>query len=104
MRVAWPELARFLGLCEGLGDPAIVAPAVHLCGTAAEPSNGDVTYFRWHGSPVVYRSSYSLDALVDLASQAQSAEVDCWCIFDNTALGRALANALDLHALAATQR
>ena len=54
-------------------------------------------YFRLHGSPVIYRSSYDDPALEGYASSLLSAAVhgDAWCIFDNT-LGGATSNALDL--------
>jgi uncharacterized protein YecE (DUF72 family) len=57
-----------------------------------------LSYFRLHGSPRVYYSSYGDGELADIerrltASLAQSA---AWCIFDNTASGAALENALRL--------
>jgi uncharacterized protein YecE (DUF72 family) len=73
-------------------DPAVV-PA------AAEPGGWDrLVYYRLHGSPKVYYTAYPdafLAALAKtLALAARSADV--WCIFDNTALGAATVNALDL--------
>jgi uncharacterized protein YecE (DUF72 family) len=58
-----------------------------------------VAYYRLHGSPRTYYSSYEpayLAALAQrlLAAQREGARV--WCIFDNTASGAAAANALDL--------
>jgi uncharacterized protein YecE (DUF72 family) len=50
-------------------------------------------YFRWHGSPVMYRSNYSVARLAALAAQLKQ---DDWCIFDNTADGAATPNALSL--------
>ncbi len=75
---------------------------------AADPSCGDggdhpsgserVAYFRLHGSPVMYQSSYSDQHLSALAAQlrglAQRAPV--WCVFDNTSRGAATINGLDL--------
>lgn len=59
---------------------------------------GAVLYHRWHGSPRMYWSRYEkpwLDARArELA--AWPAEADRWCIFDNTAGGGALPNALAL--------
>jgi uncharacterized protein YecE (DUF72 family) len=59
---------------------------------------GEMVYYRLHGSPRVYYSSYDDDRLSRLAKrmveQAKAAEV--WCLFDNTASGAALANALTL--------
>lgn len=56
-------------------------------------------YFRWHGSPRMYYSSYGQAALVELRDRflraAETANT-AWCIFDNTADGAALNNALML--------
>jgi uncharacterized protein YecE (DUF72 family) len=73
-------------------DPAVVEGA-------SEPGgSNEVVYYRLHGSPRVYYSTYHdsyLDALSDkLSATARSSTV--WCIFDNTAEGAATANALDL--------
>lgn len=56
-----------------------------------------IVYFRLHGSPVIYRSSYDDAALEAYATSLRSAAAngDAWCIFDNT-LGGATPNALDL--------
>jgi uncharacterized protein YecE (DUF72 family) len=63
----------------------------------AVPGGWDgLVYYRLHGSPRMYYSNYPdtyLDALArTLAAAARSAPT--WCIFDNTALGAATANAL----------
>ena len=55
-------------------------------------------YFRWHGSPRVYWSSYEQDWLQARTLELPS-DAACWCIFDNTASGAALQNALELRAL-----
>lgn len=55
-----------------------------------------VAYFRLHGSPVLYQSSYDdgyLDRLVRRLAQAESTGESVWCIFDNTARGAAITNA-----------
>lgn len=55
-------------------------------------------YIRLHGSPVIYRSAYDaafLDALVTRIKAAHTAH-RIWCVFDNTAEGAAMPNALDL--------
>lgn len=57
-----------------------------------------VIYYRWHGSPRPYFSSYSGEQLRDLAVKLSEAAVDAWCIFDNTGSGSAAGNALDLRA------
>lgn len=59
-------------------------------------------YWRLHGSPRVYFSEYDQERLQRLAVQLrQSAEagIPTWCIFDNTAAGAAMGNALQLQAL-----
>jgi uncharacterized protein YecE (DUF72 family) len=62
-------------------------------------------YWRLHGSPRIYHSPYDLPRLERLAGEMQAAAADglaAWCIFDNTASGAALGNALTLaHNLAA---
>lgn len=59
----------------------------------------DVVYYRWHGSPQIYVSDYDDAALEGLHTRI-SRDLDggarAWCIFDNTAAGAALGNALTL--------
>lgn len=58
-----------------------------------------VAYFRLHGSPRVYYSSYDETFLAALATRLEALArrgVRCWCIFDNTALGAATGNALSV--------
>lgn len=60
---------------------------------AGEPGGWTgIRYFRWHGSPQMYRSSYD-EAWLTERAQAMAGR-ECWCIFDNTASGAALPNAL----------
>ena len=79
-------------------DPAIVPEA-------GDPG-GDprCVYFRLHGSPVMYSSSYSDDwlgaAAVRLRDRATN-RADVWCMFDNTARGGAIPNALTMKRLTA---
>ncbi|GJG86775.1 hypothetical protein tb265_19560 [Gemmatimonadetes bacterium T265] len=76
-------------------DPARV-PA------AAEPGGWSGTvYYRLHGSPRTYYSAYdgaTLDALARRLRPAPAlvGAAPAWCVFDNTALGAAAPNALDL--------
>ena len=61
---------------------------------------GGLIYYRLHGSPVKYRSSYDDGRLEAIASAIQAAgETPAWCIFDNTASSAATADALKLQAL-----
>lgn len=62
---------------------------------ADEPGGwSGLRYFRLHGSPRIYYSRYSESALDALAA-ALTADGG-WCIFDNTAGGEAIGNALAL--------
>ena len=85
------EFLRGLGVARVAADPARV-PA------AAEPGGWrGLTYYRLHGSPRTYYSEYSEEFLAALAARLQAESAGpVWCIFDNTALGAATANALDL--------
>jgi uncharacterized protein YecE (DUF72 family) len=67
---------------------------------AAEPG-GDrgMAYFRLHGSPQMYRSSYDDGRLEELAARVEDAAAETWVIFDNTTSGAAAADALKLKAL-----
>jgi uncharacterized protein YecE (DUF72 family) len=59
----------------------------------------NVRYHRLHGSPRVYYSAYDAAALDAMRSKIQAeagTDVETWYIFDNTALGAATANALEL--------
>ena len=71
-------------------DPATVPDAAVPGGW-----NGFV-YYRLHGSPRTYYSAYDHAALHAMAARLRAATVPAWCIFDNTALDAATANALDL--------
>jgi uncharacterized protein YecE (DUF72 family) len=78
-------------------DPAVV-PAAALPG--GWPG---IAYHRLHGAPRMYWSVYGSEDLaqraVALRQQARRAPV--WCVFDNTASGAAMQNALELMALLA---
>lgn len=58
-----------------------------------------LAYFRLHGSPRMYYSSYEkeyLDALSIQLRDLQRRRIPTWCVFDNTTLGAATNNALFL--------
>ena len=93
-----PQAEQLLRGCEVVragADPA-------RFDTAAEPGGWleRVAYFRWHGSPRIYWSRYGEGWLGERARtlQALAPGVEAWCIFDNTAAGAALPNALQLRA------
>lgn len=54
------------------------------------------TYMRLHGSPKVYYSFYSEEFLTDLGTRLPREKHLAWVIFDNTASGAAMQNALSL--------
>jgi uncharacterized protein YecE (DUF72 family) len=93
------ELLRHFAIARVAADPARVP-------TASEPGGSrDFSYFRLHGSPKVYYSAYSDDFIHDLASRLQSEAKEnrvVWCIFDNTTLGAATRNAIDLSTMLAS--
>ena len=63
-----------------------------------------LAYLRLHGSPHMYRSDYDavrLAAFADLLRRHHAAGAACWCVFDNTTLGAATGNALELARLLA---
>ncbi|GGM23095.1 DUF72 domain-containing protein [Pseudomonas asuensis] len=96
-----------------LQDEAQAILITHQIGqVAADPSplaGGDkpsawpgIAYYRLHGSPTIYHSSYAHDALETMAqalTNHQQKGVSTWCIFDNTASGAAVPNALALQHL-----
>jgi uncharacterized protein YecE (DUF72 family) len=75
-------------------DPACVPAAIEPGGVSS------LAYFRLHGSPRRYYSSYSAEFLDRLFSKLErlAATARVWCIFDNTASGSATQNALELKA------
>jgi uncharacterized protein YecE (DUF72 family) len=92
------------------GDVEALLVALHIARVAADPARvplaGEpggwpgIVYYRLHGSPRVYYDKYD-DAYMDalekrLRAHMASSNAPVWCIFDNTALGAATANAVDL--------
>jgi uncharacterized protein YecE (DUF72 family) len=56
-----------------------------------------IAYWRLHGSPKMYSSAYSPEALTTLAYAMRDCEApERWCVFDNTTSGAATRNALEL--------
>jgi uncharacterized protein YecE (DUF72 family) len=66
---------------------------------ATEPGGwAGLIYYRLHGSPTMYYSSYAeqqRDKLTGWLTRYRPT-VPVWCIFDNTAEGAATLNALDV--------
>lgn len=87
------DLLRHLEVARVAADPERVPGAMEPGGWRG------MSYYRLHGSPRMYYSAYSEEYIDDFASQVRQDAVagrDVWCIFDNTTLGAATRNALDL--------
>jgi uncharacterized protein YecE (DUF72 family) len=89
------EVDAFLteqGIARVAADPARTPEAARPGGSPG------LVYYRLHGSPRTYWSSYDPDRLASWAQEvvAQSRGAECWIIFDNTAGGAAAGNALEL--------
>lgn len=86
------SLLRDHRIARAAADPAAVPEAAVPGGWPG------LVYRRLHGSPEMYRSDYPAERLQGYAEvlAAEGRKSEAWCIFDNTALGRAIPNALDL--------
>lgn len=74
-----------------------VAADPSICPAQARPGGWHgIAYWRLHGSPVVYRSSYQdrLESYVEQLRSAAISRADVWCIFDNTASGSGASDGL----------
>ena len=108
--VSWFEagadraLAR-LRVSRVAADPARIEAAARPGGWLGPDGDGRgaLLYYRWHGSPRVYWSSYDAAWLARQAARLADWPRGAmpWVIFDNTAAGAATANALALQSLAA---
>jgi uncharacterized protein YecE (DUF72 family) len=109
--------ARFVGdvVCEPRHSDWFAAPADDLlrefrvgrvaadppvASAAADPGGyKGLQYYRLHGSPRIYYSQYGpveLDRFARQLIRAREEHRCAWCIFDNTASGAAIANAIAL--------
>ncbi|MFP3546822.1 DUF72 domain-containing protein [Rhizobium sp. SIMBA_035] len=82
------DLLRTYAIDRVLADPAPVWPA--------EDFDRPPKYVRLHGKPRIYYSSYSKDEIRSIFDLLGS---DSWCVFDNTASGAAIENALTMRQL-----
>lgn len=90
--IAVDDLFERLNVARVAADPAI-------CPAAASPGGWrGIGYWRLHGSPIVYRSSYQgrLESYVGQLRSASANSEELWCIFDNTASSAGTSDALAL--------
>lgn len=80
--------------------PAALSPGGWAAAAARSGERG-VVYYRLHGSPRKYWSRYPPERVRQWATEIEALSDlgDAWCIFDNTASGAAIENALELAAL-----
>ncbi|WP_332847087.1 DUF72 domain-containing protein [Pseudomonas lactucae] len=74
-------------------DPPVIDAAPTCAGWQG------VRYWRLHGSPRIYHSAYGperVQAFARQLEQSAAAGIATWCLFDNTASGHAVADALYL--------
>jgi uncharacterized protein YecE (DUF72 family) len=80
------------GVSRVMADPPAGQPGAHVPTSAA-------SYIGLHGTPKVYYSSYPPEFLREveqrMVAMAQPG-ADLWCIFDNTAEGHSVPNALEV--------
>lgn len=87
------SLLRECGVIRVQADPAAGQSGPH------EPTSDTHAYVRLHGVPRIYYSRYSADDIARWRGQferATAAGKTVWCIFDNTAEGAAVPNALEM--------
>ncbi|QGZ43337.1 DUF72 domain-containing protein [Pseudoduganella flava] len=85
------QLLRDAGVTRVLADPPVgyAGPFV---------PTSEAAYVRLHGSPRIYYSRYTPQQLEDVRAYL-APRPGSWCVFDNTAGGAAVPNALELTAL-----
>jgi uncharacterized protein YecE (DUF72 family) len=92
------------GLLAGFGIARVAADPARVPAAACPGGASALAYWRLHGSPVPYRSSYDdgrLEAYAGEIAAAAAEGREVWCIFDNTASSAATGDALKLQALTA---
>lgn len=78
----------------------VAADPAPVSGAGAPGGWRGLTYIRLHGAPRIYYSAYSPETLAATAERLrrEAADAPTWCVFDNTAAGHALPNALTVMA------
>ena len=90
---AGERLLRDLRIARAAADPPRASNGFEPGGWAG------LAYYRLHGSPRVYYSSYEPEFIERLAARLMAlrfAGIPAWCIFDNTTLGAGTGNALSV--------
>lgn len=96
-----PEAAT---LAHSFGAAYVYADPPPNLAAEATVKAANATYLRLHGSPRMYYSPYTDEYLEKLAAiLVESGVASRWCIFDNTAFGAAVPNALTLKNLVASR-
>lgn len=83
---------------EGAGIACVQAHPAPIDGIG-DVSGAGMLYARLHGAPEIYYSAYDEAFIAAVAARLRQAHAqgrDAWCIFDNTARGEAIPNALSL--------
>lgn len=91
--VSAEEVLQRFQVARVAADPARVPAAASAGGWRG------MSYYRLHGAPKIYYSAYPPDfiaALVRRLCEEETKNRDVWVIFDNTTLGAATRNALEL--------
>lgn len=96
---SWSE-APVDAMLATLGIARVAAHPAPFEGANSPGGVADFAYFRMHGAPRIYYSDYAPEALQALKRRLdQRTGTEVWCIFDNTAAGHALGDALALDAM-----
>ncbi len=94
------RLLESLSIGRVAADPAISEVARSPGGWFGERQGAapGAAYYRLHGSPRMYWSRYTAEQLARLGEDFRglASGRDIWCIFDNTAAGAAIENALEV--------
>jgi uncharacterized protein YecE (DUF72 family) len=91
-------------LLAGNAVPRVAADPAKIPGAGRPGGWRGLSYWRLHGSPVMYRSTYNDARLRSYATPIAhdlSEGRPAWCVFDNTAASAALGDALRLRAMLA---
>ena len=87
------------GLLKELKIARVLADPVLFDAGRTPGGDSSLVYVRLHGSPRMYYSAYApavLDALLVRLKSAAASDAAVWCVFDNTASGAAVPDALYL--------